>query len=311
MSRSIRRHTLAGAIFLSFVISLLVGGCRGNPDASGSFGAAADQAAETIAAPRTAEPESAPPGQPTEAVAPAMPRKIIYAATVEMVCTDFAATAKKLLDEVRSKGGYVAETNVIGASNGKSREGTWKVRVPIAQFDAFMAALSGVGEVQSSSTTSQDVSEEYYDIEARLKNKRVEEARLIDHLRHSTAKLSDILMVEKEISRVQEEIERMEGRQRFLANQTDYSTVTITVRELTSLAPRESPTLWTQIGRTFTESVVALGEFGRGLALLVVGLLPWAAVGAGVGLPVWRIVRRRQQRKAKASAVAKPPAGDV
>ena len=173
-----------------------------------------------------------------------------------------------------------------------------------------MAALGGVGEILSSNTTSEDVSEEYYDIEARLKSKHIEEARLIDHLKHSTARLTDILAVEKEISRVQEEVERMEGRRRFLASQTDFSTVTITVRELAGITPRESPSLGTQIGRTFTASVAALGDFGRTLALLIVSLLPWATVGAGVGIPLWQMARRRQ-RKAKPVAAPKPPAGDV
>jgi tellurite resistance protein len=66
--------------------------------------------------------------------------------------------------------------------------------------------------VRSLNSDAQDVTEEFYDVDARLRNKRVEEQRLVEHLKKSTARLQDILAVEREISRVRGEIEQMEGR---------------------------------------------------------------------------------------------------
>lgn len=237
------------------------------------------------------------PGAPAVAQAPpsaeAMARKIIYTATVNLVTEKLNEVTSSLLQQVKAHEGYVAETNISGAT-GSQREATWKVRVPAHRFDAFMQAVGTLGEMQNSATTSQDVSEEFYDIAARLKNKRVEEARLIQHLQRSTAKLQEILEVEREISRVREEIERMEGRLRFLSNQTDFSTVTITVREIKDYVPPSPPTFATEIMRSFSGSVETMVAFAKGLVLLIVALAPWALP---IGLLVAGLIRWDRKRR--------------
>lgn len=204
-----------------------------------------------------------------------IPRKIIYTATVNLVAETLSETARKLAESVKAHGGYIAETNISGAA-GSQRTATWKLRVPVPQFDAFMASLGTLGELQDSATTSQDVSEEFYDMAARLQNKKVEETRLIQHLQKSTGKLTEILAVEREISRVREEIERMEGRLRFLSNQSELSTVTVTIREIKDYVPPSPPSFATEIARTFSGSVRALTVAAKTFVLLLVGLLPWA-----------------------------------
>ena len=88
----------------------------------------------------------------------------------------------------------------------------WKIRVPVDQFESFVQKVVALGELERTLRTSQDVTEEYYDIEARIKNKKVEEERLLKHLEKSTGKLEEILAVEREISRVRGEVERLQGR---------------------------------------------------------------------------------------------------
>jgi hypothetical protein len=250
----------------------------------------------------------------SQTVAPAMPRKIIYTATVDMVCEKLTDSARKLSDIVKAHSGFIADSNVVGSA-GDAKSGTWKVRIPVERFDAFMTALGGVGEVQSANVSSQDVSEEFYDLEARIKNKRVEEGRLIQHLKQSTGKLNEILAVEREISRVREEVERMEGRQRFLANQTALTTVTVSMREIRSVAVarEEQPTLLTQMQRTFGGSLAALGDFVKGVILFLIGALPWLLVIGAVIFPFWRA--RKKRIAAKRSNTVRTnldtPGGDV
>jgi hypothetical protein len=227
----------------------------------------------------------------------ATPRKIIYTATTEILTRDFARSREALGVAVRKFGGYVAESNVSGASGG-TRHGTWKARVPVAYFDAFLRELGGLGEVENTQIGSEDVSEEFYDLEARLKNKRAEEERLLQHLKVSTGKLTEILQVEREISRVREEIERMEGRKRFLANQTDLTTVTVTIREASQLVPTTAPGLPAQAGRAFLDSLAAIAALGRAFLLFVVGLIPFAALAAVASAPIFYVVKRRRARRA-------------
>ncbi|MER3496392.1 MAG: hypothetical protein C4320_06125 [Armatimonadota bacterium] len=152
------------------------------------------------------------------------------------------------------------------------------MRIPSARFDAFLDALSSVGELQSSTRSAEDVSEEYYDVQARLKNKKVEEERLVDLLRRATGNLSQVLLVERELSRVRGEIERVEGRLRYLSHQTEMSTVTVTLREVRNYRPEGPPTLASQVKRSFTGSIDALAAFVTATLLFIVAVTPWLIV---------------------------------
>jgi hypothetical protein len=256
--------------------------------------------AESAAAPAAVASRASTGGAvaPTENKSP-IPRKIIYTAEVSLVVEKLNPAQQKLEELVRKSKGYIAETNV-GGETGTPRTGTWKVRVPVDGYQSFLDAVSKIGEVQTVSSNSQDVSDEYYDIEARLRNKRVEEQRLIEHLKNSTAKLSDILLVEKEISRVRGEIEQMTGRLRVLANLTTLTTVTVTIHEIKDYVPPAPPTFATQITRTFFHSLGALGDFAKGVLLVVVALAPWLVIFALIGFPLLRWALKRKIQKSSA-----------
>src|SRR5262249_21031220 len=151
-------------------------------------------------------------------------RKIIYTAVINMIVEDFAKADRDLIELVKVHKGYVINSEVSG-SPGSPRNGQWKVRVPIDQFDPFRAALAKLGEPERSSTDSQDVAGEFSDVEARIKTKKAEEASLLKLLEKATGKIDDILAVRRELSRVREEIERQQGRLQVLAKLTAMSTL--------------------------------------------------------------------------------------
>lgn len=299
---SVRRRPFPFGCLLGCVAALVVGngGCAEQSaresakvaatytlDSSGSTPAAPP--AETRAAAGAAP--AATPGQP-----PALPRKIIYNAQVTLVVESLTNVAEQIRQLVESSGGYISETDTSMETR-ERRVGMWKVRVPVTRFDAFMVSVAKLGELQRSHLDSQDVSEEFYDLEARISNKQQEEKRLQKHLADSTGKLEDILAVERELSRVRGEVEQMQGRLRFLTSQTDMSTVTITVSEFKDYTPPVSPTLSTELERTFRRSLEQLAQFGRGLLLFIVAVTPWFMVLAVVLLPLWWAVRRLRLRR--------------
>lgn len=272
-------------------------GCQGQPDASMtqsmskgksvSLNAPTSTASGVLARSSKAEAEVSAPK------APLMPRKIIFTGEVTLVCEDLDKAAEALESRAKEFGGYVSNANRTGV-RGETREGSWTVRLPAEKFDAFLKALPALGELQSSSRKADDVSEEFYDVAARLKNKKIEEARLVELLQKATGKLTEVLTVEKELSRVRDEIERIEGRLRFLTNQTDLSTITITLKEVKNFVPEGPPTLATQVARSFSASVENLKAFFVGILLIVVALAPWVLPLTFACWVVFRIVKKRR-----------------
>ena len=224
-------------------------------------------------------------------------RKIIYDARIELVVDSLAATEQAILKIIKENDGFLAESDQTSAQQNQ-RQATWRVRVPVANFDALVGAVVKLGEVQRNHVGSQDVTEEYLDLDARIRNKREEEKRLLKHLADSTGKLEDILAVERELSRVRGEAEQMEGRLRFLADRADLSTVTIEANEWKDYKPQEAASFGTQISRTFFQSVERLVEFGKGFSIVVVALLPWIPLLL-IGLVLARWLIRYASRSAR------------
>ncbi len=208
-------------------------------------------------------------------------RRIIYTATVDMVTEAIDGIEPKLLEMLKAAGGFVADTNQTGASGGQ-RSGTWRVRVPVDQYDGFLQKVRTLGEVQSVNVTSQDVTEEFVDVSARVAAKKVQEQRLIDLIKNAVGKLDEILKVEAELARVRGEIERMEGRIRVLKDLSELTTITITVREMKDYKPPEAPTFATKMRRAWQDSTT---EFWENAGLMVLGLVAWLPF-----LPIYLVV---------------------
>jgi Domain of unknown function (DUF4349) len=245
--------------------------------------------------------EQAKTADKTQAPAPsaAVPRKIIYDARVDLLVDSLGTTEQAVLDLIKEHDGFLAESDQASVTS-TQRKATWRVRVPVDHFNVFLAAVCRLGEVRQNHLGSQDVTEEYYDIAARIRNKQEEEKRLLKHLADSTGKLEDILAVERELSRVRGEVEQMQGRLRFLANRTELSTINIEAMERKDYKPPIAPTFPTQLGRTFFNSVDNLFAFGKATAMVAVALAPWLPLlFAGIFILRWLIRANRSPSRPK------------
>jgi hypothetical protein len=208
-------------------------------------------------------------------------RKIIYTANIELVVEDFSRMGDQVAELVKRFSGYVADSNVTGAS-GENRRASWKIRVPVASFDEFVKDAKHLGELVSASTNSQDVSEEYYDVDARIRNKTKEEERLLKLLEDRPGKLEDVIAIERELSRVREELERMQGRMRVLADRTSLTSVQLVISEVHNYQPDEAATIGTRIRRAFSGSLSNMQSAAEQLVVIAAALAPWLAVLAMV-----------------------------
>lgn len=289
-------------IALATLLAILLSGCGASesesalmtnsaPKALSSGGSVSVGAASSASAPvANAGAKPASVGAVVQAVS-STPRKIIYTAQVDLVVENLGSAQEKLTRLVKENAGYIAETN-IGGTSGERRSGSWKVRIPVENYEAFMAGATKLGELRTIQANSQDVTAEFYDVEARIANKQVEEKRLQELLKKATGKLSEILQVERELSRVRGEIEQLQGRIRVLGNLSSLTTITLTLNEIKDYVPPATPSFRTKIARVFSDSLKSLSQFCQGLVLFVVGLAPWLPLIALIGFPIWRMWKR-------------------
>lgn len=127
-------------------------------------------------------------------------------------------------------GGFVANTN-LQSGREQLRQATLEIKVPAQRFDDLTGGLQPLGRVEFVNVTAEDVGEEFVDITARVANGRRLEDRLVDLLATRTGRLQDVLAVERELARVREEIERHEGRLRYLRTRAAMSTLAVTLHE--------------------------------------------------------------------------------
>jgi hypothetical protein len=236
-----------------------------------------------------AQPQ-APPAQ-----AQAFKRMIIYNGNVEVIVDDFDEAEKQLNALVEEYEGRLASSETQG-NPGTPRSGTWTVRVPAEHFRDFMEALKRLGELRHSKVDSEDITDQFYDLEARIKTNEAEWDALNELLKKSGNKMTDILEVRKHLNEVQTQLDQQKGQRDRWKALTEMSTVVVTLRDRKDYVPPVVPDFGTRIGRTFQGSVQALVSFGKGVVLVVVAVSPWVGVMLipGVPLLIWWRVRRRK-----------------
>lgn len=227
----------------------------------------------------TADAKVAAPGDQlptTRGVDSVAPNMIIRngSVSIEVDSLETAIAAVRAL--ATRLGGYVGN---LSMSTGEYavRSATLEVKLPSARFEEAMNSLSPIGKVESSTSTAEDVGEEFVDITARMTTSRRLEERLVTLLATRTGKLEDVLAVERELARVRQEIERYEGRLRYLRSRVAMSTLGVTVHEK---APLVNPNPGTSV----------LGEAVRDMWRNFVGLIAFGISSLGIVVPVGLIL---------------------
>jgi hypothetical protein len=240
------------------------------------------------AAPGAAKP-AGPPANAAVADSAAQ-RMIIRTGTATVEVDSLEPAIARVQRMAQQVGGYVANTSMQSGSQ-NAREASMELKVPADRWDQVIAGLRPLGKVEAQTTSTEDVGEEYVDVSARVANARRLEQRLVELLATRTGKLEDVLAVERELARVREEIERFEGRLRYLRTRVGMSTLTVRLHEPMPVIggrPGANP-----IVNAFREAWDNFVSFVAGLIAMLGWLLPLAVV---VGAAVWvfrRFVRWR------------------
>ncbi|MBV6521890.1 MAG: hypothetical protein MNPFHGCM_02034 [Gemmatimonadaceae bacterium] len=182
-------------------------------------------------------------------------------------------------------GGFVANTQ-IQTGHAQVPSATIELKIPALRYDEAADSLAPLGKVEYVNTTAEDVGEEFVDVTARMANARRLEDRLVLLLAQRTGKLEDVLNVERELARIREEIERYEGRLRFLRARVAMSTLTITVHEKAPI-----------VSSNPDENVLgtAVAQAWRNFVIFVAGMIAamgWAVPAGGIVVSLVFLGRR-------------------
>jgi len=227
--------------------------------------------------------------EPGVAWAASMNRMVIYTANVSLETTSIEKQHKAIAGIARKAGGFITASGVQNADGTSEAEIT--LRVPQQQYSAVLDEICKLGRLLSRSEEGQDVTEEYVDLQSRLRNLKREEDAFLTVL-GKVSRIADILAVERELSRVRGEIETSEGRIKYLRDRIDLATITVSLSEPQTVVT--NIVRW-DIWNTGKGAVNSLSAVFRGITSLIIWLVIFIPLWAVLWIVV-RIVRGRLRR---------------
>lgn len=224
--------------------------------------------------------------------------KIIKTGYITIEVKDVTGSVDALKNLVTAKGGYLSSSSVSEGYN-KRLSGTVVLRIPQAEFDNTLAGVKAIGIVKSVSTRGEDVTEEYVDIQAQKTSYQNQLAQY-NEIMKKAVKVSDVIEIQQQVDRVQTELNRLEGRLKYLNNRIDLSTITVTLQEPEPVGGESGHNFVS----TINEGIAGFLGMIDFIIILFFTLLPIILLGAA-GYGIYRWKRGKQPVKAPADLTEK------
>jgi len=228
-------------------------------------------------------------------------RKLIRTGSMNVQVKNLLDARKQLTQDAQGLGGFVSGSSLNHYGDRVSASVT--LRVPAEKFEDLVDKCRKLGEVMSENMNVEDVTDQYVDLDARLKNAYRLEERYLDILKNKTAKLGDLLEVERELARVRETIEVMEAQKRGFDDRISLSTLTVTIEELLPSTIKAPESVWGPAAHVFTNlhiyierSMALIAKAVAAAVVIVIYLLPWVVIAT---IFIWIVAKLRKRRKAR------------
>jgi hypothetical protein len=301
-------RTATGGVAL-LLGALLVAGCSGGSadhssaavqDVAGSAGSqSAEDSAGAVSAPDA--------GRPGASRAQVRTRAVIRTGEVELLSDHLGEVRSRVASLLTSLGGSIDSEEASHGSDGSVVSARLVLRVPVADFDEAMDRLESFARVQSSRSSGEDVTTQVIDVAERVETLQNSLDRL-QRFQRRAADIDDLIAFEEQITEREAELRSLQAQQAYLTDQTSMSTITLLLSRpdhpVTSAAD-EDQGFWAGL-RGGWEALSATVV----LALTVAGaLLPFLAVAALIGVPVWLLVRRWLRKQPPPPLGTTPDAG--
>lgn len=236
-----------------------------------------------------------------------MEEKLIKTVDMTVETKEYDALVAGIRQKIKDMNGYIESFNTYNGSMysnyRSSRSADMTIRIPQDKLDAFVSAISEVGNVVRRSDSVKNVTLQYVDLESHKKALQTEYDRLLQLLEKAES-IEDIITIENRLSSVRYQIESMEGQLRTIDNQVSYSTIYLNVDEVAVYTPVvEEVSAIDRIKEGFVNSLSDIGnslqEFAIGFIINIPYLVIWAVVILVIVLVIRRICKKRKAKKAK------------
>ena len=232
-------------------------------------------------------------------------RKLIRTVRIEAESENMDELLTSLEQKLTALGGYVENREMYNNSGNEYR---WRsaqltLRIPSDQADTFLTQVEDDANVTSLNESMEDVTLDYIDTESRILALETEQARLLE-LMEQAETLSDLLEIEARLTDVRYELESYASQLRLYDNLIDYTTIHLTLRQVTTLTPTQEQTVWQRIGTGFVSTLEGLGEV---LTDIFVWLIVASPVLVLLAIPVTVVLLLLRARRKKKKAKAAPP----
>jgi transcription antitermination factor NusG len=271
-------------------------GSRDETGGSGTTGGAASPAASTGGAPAPPAAGGNTDSAGEQPVAERNPqgqfnRLVIRTANISLIVQNVDSAEAQIRQIAESRGGFVLGSEVNG--DDEQRRAAMSFKVPALRFDEALAAVAKLAlDVEAQNVQGQDVTDEFVDLESRVRNLRAVETRLLDFLKQAQ-KVEEALQVNQQLTEIQGQIEQAQGRISYLKESASYSTINVSMRgqPIISVTPDNT---WSP-GTTARAAAQNLIAFAQVIADILIVLGVWFPIWLPaliVGLWFWRRSRR-------------------
>ena len=287
MKKKLRVLLIVPALFLVAVVVIAGFNLRAGTSMSDLSGPAGSSDASGSSDEKQA-PDSGVVGNQIVATEP-MTRAVISTGQVTIHPTSINRARSEVMRLVASWNGTIADEQTSSDRRGRIVDSTMTLRVPSATFSEAMKAFAGLGEVEQESRKAEDVTTKVIDNDARVRAAE-RSIRQLENLLGRAQKLGDIIAIENDLARRQADLDSLKSQQAYLADQTSMSTINVYLSPKDIHQEKED-------ARGFLAGLDdgwnALKASTAVLLTVVGAVLPFAAVLALFGVPLWFVVRRR------------------
>jgi hypothetical protein len=235
--------------------------------------------------------------------------KLTYTADINIETLEFDKSLTAILDAVNASGGFVSYRNEGGGytsvyGNYSRKWINLECRIPAGSYQAFMDGSADFGTVTSLLSSMEDITAQYLDTESRLNSLYAQRDRLTEMMKSATL-VSDLIQIEAQLSEVIYQIENYTARKNTYDNLVAYSTVNISLSEV-SVVTHQAETFWDRLIGAISDSFREFVAFLENVLFALIYLLPFAIVIALIAIPVIRLIRKKRALKKKTADTADP-----